>query len=288
MFMKKVLILVLTIVMVINMAIPAFALEGAHAEWERLLPILSGDSDLVILYNMKDVEDLTEETQAIMDEAAEKLDEARPDHLALKYFCWVETVGSEDACSIVLEWIEHDNMEIKQYVDGEWKLIEHTVDGKRKITVDGVVNAPLAIFINDVYGMAGEDGSSPSGGRPSVTAKKQKLLPSVSRESTLLVLLHSTEMIPLMSEEIQAQMAEAKAKLKDACPHDCAAKFFCYVEVIGESDSASVVFEKMDFEEIHFNQYVNGEWVELSYVINEDGTITVENVVTGPKVIFIK
>ena len=83
-------------------------------------------------------------------------------------------------------------------------------------------------------------------------------------------------------------MAEAKAKLKDACPDGCAVKFFCYVEIIGEADSATVEFEKIDFNEIHFEQYVDGEWVDLPYVVNEDGTITVENVVEGPKVIFIK
>ena len=286
--MKKVLILVLAIIMVINMAIPAFALEGAHAEWERLLPVLFGDSELVIFYNMQDVQNLSEEDQELMKEAAGNLDEARPDHLALKYFCLTELVGSEDARSIELEWIEHDTMEIKQYIDGEWKLLEHTVTDNRKITVDGVVNAPLAIFINDVYGLASEGSAVPSGKRPSAVAKKQNLLPDVSKESTLLVLLHSTEMVPCMSEEVQMQMAEAKAQLKEACPHGCAAKFFCYVEILGDADSVSVVFEKIDFNEIHFNQFVNGEWVELSYVMNQDGTITVEDVVTGPKVIFIK
>lgn len=288
MFMKKVLILILAVVMVINMAIPAFALEGAHAQWERLLPVLSGDSELVIFYSMKDVQDLSEEDQKLMEEAAEKLDKARPDHLALKYFCLVEVVGSEDGCSIALEWIEHDEMEIKQYVDGEWNLLEHAVNEDKTIVVKGVTDGPLAIFINDVYGLAGGGSAAPSGKRPSAEAKKQNLLPDVSKESTLLVLLHSTEMVPHLSEEIQVQMAEAKAKLKDACPHGCAAKFFCYVEVLGDADSVSVVFEKMDFKEIHFDQYVDGQWVELSYEINEDGTITVENVVTGPMVIFIK
>ena len=48
------------------------------------------------------------------------------------------------------------------------------------------------------------------------------------------------------------------------------------------------VFEEMDFEEIHFAQYVDGEWMELPFEINEDGTINVHDVQEGPKVIFIK
>lgn len=286
--MKKLFAFVLAIVMVLSMALNAFALEGAHAEWKRLLPVLSGDSGIAVFYSMKDVQDLSEDDQKLMEAAAAELDDARPPHLALKYFCLVEIIGAENPTDIVLEWIEHDEIAFKQYVGGAWVLLEHSVNEDKTIVVKDVTNGPLAIFTNDVYGMARAEVETSSGKRPSVQGKKQNLLPDVSKESTLLVLLHSTEMVPHLSEEIQAQMAEAKAKLKDACPDGCAVKFFCYVEILGEADSVSVVFEELDFNEIHFGQYVNGEWVELAYEINEDGTITVNNVVNGPKAIFVK
>lgn len=286
--MKKVFALVLVVLLVFGMATHAFALEESHAEWERLLPVLSEDSSgIAIFYNVKDVQELSEEDQKLMEEANATLDEARPAHLALKYFCMVEILSPENAATIVFDPIEHDEIQFKQHIGGVWTVLDHTVNEDGTIVVSGIVDAPLAIFTNHVDNSS--DNKSGSGGkRDSVSAQRENLLPDLSKGTPVTVLLHSTEMVPHLSEEIQNLMAEAKAKLKDACPQGCAAKFFCYVEIIGDRDSATVVFEKIEFNEIHFNQYVDGEWVELSYVINEDGTITVDNVVEGPMVIFIK
>ena len=284
--MKKVLALALVIVMVLSMAVHAFAQEQSHAQADRLLPALSeGSSGLVIFYTKDDL--LSEDDKKLMEEAHKKLDEIHEDHFALRYFCMVEIVGSESDIEITFAPIEHDQIKFEQYVDGKWIQLEHTVNEDDTITVTGATNGPIAIFTNDTDGNIAGDHVIP-GKRDSVSATKDKLLPGISEQSSLLVLLHSTEMVPHLSEEIQNLMAEAKAKLKDACPDGCAVKFFCYVEIIGEADSATVEFEKIDFNEIHFEQYVDGEWVDLPYVVNEDGTITVENVVEGPKVIFIK
>lgn len=284
--MKKVLALALVIVMVLGMAVHAFAQEQSQAQADKLLPALSeGSSGLVIFCTKDDL--LSEDDKKLMEDAYNNLDEIQEEHFALRYFCMVEIVGSQSDIEITFAPITHDQIKFEQYVDGKWVQLEHTVNEDDTITVAGVMNGPIAIFTNYTDGENTGDSVIP-GKHDSVSATEDKLLPGISKESSLLVLLHSAEMVPHLSEEIQNLMAEAKAKLKDACPDGYAVKFFCYVEIIGEADSATVEFEKIDFNEIHFEQYVDGVWVDLPFVVNEDGTITVENVVEGPKVIFIK
>lgn len=284
--MKKILALVLVVFMVFGMGVQAFAQEQSLVELDRLLPSLSeASSGLVIFYAKDDL--LSEEDKKQMEEADQKLDEVREDHLALRYFCMVEIVGSESVIDITFAPIEHDEIKFAQYIDGKWFCLEHTVNADETISVTSAMNGPIAIFTNYTDGDEAADSVIPNK-HDSVSATKDKLLPDITKESSLLVLLHSTEMVPHLSEEIQNLMAEAKAKLKDACPVGCAVKFFCYAEIIGDEDSATVEFEKIDFTEIHFSQYIDGEWQELSFEVNEDDTITVKGIVEGPKAIFIK
>lgn len=286
--MKKVFALILVVLMVFGMTVQAFAQEESSVEWERLLPALSeGSSGLAMFYNMKDIQQLSEEDQKLMEQAQAQLDEARPADLALKYFCMAAMVDSESAAALVFEPIEHDEIQFKQYVDGAWMLLDHTVNQDETITVEGVVDGPLAIFTNDTRGTSGNESGSGKK-HDSVSARKENLLPVISKESSLLVLLHSTEMVPQLSEEIQDLMAEAKAKLKDACPEGCAVKFFCYTEIIGDADTVTVEFEKIEAEKIYFKQFVAGKWVELSSEVNQDGSISVKDVKEGPTATFTK
>lgn len=285
--MKKVLALILVVLMVFGMGIQAFAQENTLTQWDRILPEVSESSTgLVIFYAMDEL--LSEDDKKLMEEALENLDEIREEHLALRYFCMVDIVGSESNVEIKFAPIEHDQIKFAQYVDGKWILLDHTVNADATIAVEGAMNGPIAILTNYVDGNGtGDDGVS---GKPhsSVRATEDKLLPAIGEQSSMLVLLHSTEMVPHLSDEIQNLMTEAKAKLKDACPAGCAAKFFCYVEIFGDAESATVDFEKLDFNEIHFDQYVGEEWVELPHEINEDGTITVKGIIEGPMAIFIR
>ena len=279
--MKKVVALVLVILMVFGMGVQAFAQEQT---WNRLLPGLSEESsDLVVFYAMEDIQ--SENDKKLMEEAESKLYEIYEEHFALRYFCMVDIVGSESSLSVTFNPIEHDQIKFEQYVDGEWKLLEHTVNADETITVSGIVKGPIAISANIVVG-GKSDGKAP-GKHDSASASEDKLLPGISSPA-MRVLLHSVEMVPYLSQEIQDLMAEAKAKLKDACPDGCAVKFFCYVEISGDEEIVAVDFEKLEFDEIHFAQYVDGEWTELSFEVNEDGTITVDNVKEAPKAIFIR
>lgn len=281
--MKKVLALILVILMVFGLGVHAFAEEVSFADKYMLPELAEGSSEIVIIYGAGD-QNLSEEDQKLMEEAHEKLkDEVG---LGCRYFCMVDLVNSDDSVTLVFEPITGDTIQVKQYLNGAWTVIDHVINEDGTITVEGVVDGTIAIFVPD----AGSEEGTPSAGnkRDSAGATAADLLPGISQKSLATVLLHSTDVVPHLSEEIQNQMADAKEKLKGAGPDGFAVKYFCYAELLGSASSATVEFEKMDFNEIHFYQFINGEWEELSYAVNADGFLAVENVVEGPLAIFVK
>lgn len=123
---------------------------------------------------------------------------------------------------------------------------------------------------------------------PSPGASSDDLTPSLDKNGYVKVILHDLEEIVDMSEAIQNLMAEAKEKLKDACPAGFAVKYFCYVEIIGAERVTSVDFDPIEHNEIMFKQYIDGEWTELKSTVNKDGTIIAYGVVEAPLAIFTK
>ena len=128
----------------------------------------------------------------------------------------------------------------------------------------------------------------PAAALASPAAKPADLAPVLTKESQVIVELHTTEEVMSLSAEVQELMAAAKESLKDVCPKGFAVKYFFYVEIIGSDDSVSITFEPFKYKEIVFMQFVDGEWVELEYVVNEDGTITVFAITDGPIVVFYR
>lgn len=117
--------------------------------------------------------------------------------------------------------------------------------------------------------------------KPSAAWETQ--VPALAKESSAVI--YSAEDAEELSEEVQQLMAEAKAKLKKACPKGFAVEYFCYVET---KETVSVTFAPIDHYEIVFMQYINDEWVELKHTVNQDVTITVDDIVEAPFVIFVK
>lgn len=128
----------------------------------------------------------------------------------------------------------------------------------------------------------------PAAALSSPTASLKDLTPDLGEVSHIKVILHNLEEVVKLSKAVQDLMAEAKEKLKDACPEGFAVKYFCYVEIIGADRVSSVDFEPIEHEEIMFKQYVDGEWVDLKFTVNEDGIIVVNDVVEAPLAIFTK
>ena len=128
----------------------------------------------------------------------------------------------------------------------------------------------------------------PAAALGSPAAKKADLKPVLTKESEIIVDLHTTEEVKELSEEVQELMAEAKKSLKDACPKGFAVKYFFYVEIVGTENAVTIEFEPIANKEIVVMQFVDGNWVELEFTINENGIITVSGVVEGPIAIFVK
>ena len=135
----------------------------------------------------------------------------------------------------------------------------------------------------------------PAAALNSPTATAADLTPVLTKESTLIVELHTTADVLKLAEEVQEVMAEAKEDLQEAAPKGFAVKYFFYVEIIGTEKSVAVEFEPIkgitaetDAARLVVMQFVNGKWVELEFTINADGTITVLGVVEGPIAVFMK
>lgn len=164
------------------------------------------------------------------------------------------------------------------------------------------VLAVMMLMSIAVPAAAAPEDAAPVAALTSPAATAADLEPVITEESAQIVELHTTEDVLELHEDVQEIMAEAKEQLADACPEGFAVKYFFYVEIIGaEKTSVSVDFESIvenigegEAEEevrqgkLVFMQFVDGKWVELDYVINEDGTITVFNVVEGPISVFVK
>lgn len=114
----------------------------------KLLPILTDESYLIVqLHNLEEVPTLSEEIQNRIAEAKEHLKDACPQGFVVKYFFEMEIIGTDAAVSVDFEPIEHNAIVFKQYVNGAWVELEHSVAGNGIITVSGLVNGPVATFI---------------------------------------------------------------------------------------------------------------------------------------------
>ena len=114
----------------------------------KLLPILTDESYLIVqLHNLEEIVPLSKEIQDRIAEAKDHLKEACPKGFAVKYFFEMEIIGTDAAVSVDFEPIEHSAIVFKQYVNGAWVELEHSIDNGGIITVCGLVNGPVATFI---------------------------------------------------------------------------------------------------------------------------------------------
>lgn len=129
----------------------------------------------------------------------------------------------------------------------------------------------------------------------SPSATPEDLKPLVVETSSPNLEIMSAEEIKDLPEEKQQAYADAMDALKedkDAVPEGMAVRYAFYCSVTEEgsttNEALSMTIELDDFKELVIKQFIDGKWVELEYVINEDGTITILNVVDGPMAIFVK
>ncbi len=144
----------------------------------------------------------------------------------------------------------------------------------------------------------------------SVTATEEDLKPTVvpaapvEEESQLLVSAEANEFAIVSAEEVEELTEEAqevfvasKDALEAAVPEDMAVRYFFYCITDETSSAVFDLSETIDltnynaeevFEDLAIMQFIDGEWVEVAFTVNEDGTITVYGIVTAPMAIFVK
>ena len=95
----------------------------------------------------------------------------------------------------------------------------------------------------------------------------------------------TAEEVSELPEEVQEVFAEAKENLEEAVPEEMVVRYFFYFYT---NEPCDAVFRIESYQELVFMQFIDGEWVELEFTINADGTVTVLNVVDAPMAIFVK
>lgn len=99
-----------------------------------------------------------------------------------------------------------------------------------------------------------------------------------------------------LSEEAQKTYAAAQESLEEAVPAGVKTQYFFYVTIVKTDNersfkenydgSVNMTMKLANATKVVVKQFVDGKWVPLDAVINNDGTITIMGVVEGPIAIF--
>ena len=241
---------------------------------EELAALLTEESAKIIaLYSEELLENLPEEVQQWMADAAADLKDVDAEGLALRYFFYADLLSGDDSSSVDFAPIPHDEILFMQYIDGVWVTLEHVVGEDGVITVPTVANNPIVIFTDSV--------TSPG-------ASSAQLVPVLVEDSYLLVQIYSLEEAAVLPEEIRSQIADAKDMLQNVIPEGFAVKFLFFMDILGDEESVSVAFEALGYNQIVFMQYVDGEWVERDYTMGDDGILVLAGAVEAPVAVLVK
>ena len=154
--MKKALVLVLAVVLMMSMAVPAYAAvsptaPGTNQNTTSPLPELDfSDCPHIFLIPLEKVKELALEAQKLFAEAQKTLAEALPKGMVIRYFfyCLVEHTGNEECVPATLTFKVKNVQElvVKEFIDDKWEELESSINENDTITVKGVVEGPIAIF----------------------------------------------------------------------------------------------------------------------------------------------
>jgi len=148
--MRKVITFALAVMLVMAMAVPAFAVSSpvapaASASKTAALPVVAEAlPEGVQLVSVNDAA-LTAEAKEVFVAAQAELKEAAPEGMAVKYFFYVEA-ESDATATLVLKVANVENVVVKQFVDGKWVELKCVLNADGTLTIEGVVEGPIAIF----------------------------------------------------------------------------------------------------------------------------------------------
>lgn len=148
--MKKVITFILSVAMVMAMAVPALAASptapAASGDKTAPLPEIIEKSEEDCGYvSIFEADTLSESAKEAFIAAQKSLKEATPEGMSVKYFFYHVHV-SDKPCDDIFGIGEFAEVVVKQYLDGEWVERKATVNADGTITVEELVEGPVAIF----------------------------------------------------------------------------------------------------------------------------------------------
>ena len=164
--MKKAFDLALAVILTLSLAVPAAAAgtgspvaPTTSASTTASLPEVvetetkTEDGAVVIVEPVaaEEVAELAEEAKADFATAQEGLAEAAPAGMKTQYFFYVKITAEDSkpvtgAVSMTMKVDNAAKVVVKQFVDGKWVELKVVVNADGTITIEGVVEAPIAIF----------------------------------------------------------------------------------------------------------------------------------------------
>lgn len=269
--MKKMLVVVLSVILTVSLAVPATA-AGKDTPSERpfLASTTSKDAKCTFL---NEASELSEAELEELTEAENAELEAGGKGMKTHDLFYFYTSEPADAVFYVPD---SPDLIAKQFIDGKWVKLDTIVNEEEStITVKNAVDAPMILY------SLGKDSPVGTEESPTTTAFLPVLVSYAAEKFELYSVLEGYKL------EIEGRQAflNAQDALRDALPAGMSARYFFYVYT---SSMCTAVFRIENASEVVFKQYVDGQWAELESAMNGDGTVTVEGVVTAPMAIFTK
>lgn len=140
---------VITVSAVANGPVAIFvdSMNSPAAAPAELLPVLTEESYLVAqTHTMEETAVLSEEVQQQSRQAKDALQETCPEGFAVKHFFYLDVLEGEGPASIDFMPMNHDEVLLKQFVDGQWVDAAYTENQDGTLSVESAVDAPMAVF----------------------------------------------------------------------------------------------------------------------------------------------
>lgn len=149
--MKKALVWMLAVILVMGMAVPAYAVGSPVAEESSgtatsdtvFLISTDNEKNYFELVPVDEAEKLSEDAQTDYEDAQKSLAEQAPAGMRAQYFFYVLT---DKPTTAVFQIEGITELVVKQFINGEWVELEAVINGDGTVTVKGVVEGPIAFF----------------------------------------------------------------------------------------------------------------------------------------------
>ncbi len=287
--MKKLFVFALVCALVMSLVIPVFAATGSldSKETAPKPELVSSTCQEVVNYTLEEKEALPQEAQEIFEESWQNLPSVSGEW-TLRYFFYTDVCGNCPSCRVEFRVGEESEWLVKQFIDGKWVEMVFALNADGSISVEGLIDGPIAFWVRKLFEDPTEATAAPSypGGSPS--ASKKDLKPILVSASCEAFEMYTTADAWKLAQEVQEIFREAKEILPEVVPEGMLVRYFFYGDICEICEDSTIVFRMDSHAEVLVMQYIGDQWVELESAQNADETITVEGVADGPMAILVK